>query len=452
MSGVKARDRSRLDGCEIELFQLVKKAASPEQWKEWLRVPLEHAAADGNVDLFTRLMDAGADSSAGWRGCGGRTLLGAAARGKDVTVVSALLEAGAKPDVDVLFQEHAPHQLPRKSAPLHVAAYQGTELASKALLLAGANPNLRDDYEQTPLHRAASSEEWGSVRVLRALLNHGCKVNVRDDEGLTALHLAAGVECNSGDKVRVLLEAGAKVNARSGACDEYWWDVGINGCSDFAVTPVHTAIQRSVPTSALKTLLEAGADVHAQTGERMTALHIASYLCNTGAVEILLNAGVDINARTAHGQTALHHACEVSDERGVDVLLRLGANEKLLDYQRKPATGVIGGTRRERSHFGQGEESPTEVQTRIRRMLERAPADRVWRRRGWLVLYRAYPTRFQLVGSSNCSPRCAKDLRTGSVASGGELRDNLDSDLSQLVGNVVGLEADDVFRLIVSLL
>lgn len=447
MSSVETQDRSRLDGCGIELFQLVKKGATPEQWKEWLRVPLEHAAADGNVDLFTRLMDAGADSSAGWRGCHGRTLLGAAARGNDGRIVSALLKAGAKRDVNVLFIEHAPHPHPRVSAALHVAADQGSELASKALLLAGANPNLDGDYDQIPLHRAASSEEWGSVRVLSALLNHGCKVNARDGEGLTALHLAAGAECNSGDKVRVLLEAGAKVNMRSGACDEYWWDVGVDGLQDSAVTPLHTAIRRSVLTSALKTLLEAGANVHARTDEGLTALHIACYLCSAGAAEVLLEAGTDVNARTAHGQTALHHACEVSDARGVETLLRHGADETLLDYQGKPAAGVIGGTRREMSDFGEGEESITQVQQRIRQMLASAPADRAWHRRGWLVLCRFYPTRAQLVENSNCSPRSAKELRTRSVASGAEFRG-----LTQLVGKVVGLESDDVFRSVVSFL
>lgn len=32
-------------------------------------VPLEHAAADGNIDLFNALIGARADGSAGWRGC-----------------------------------------------------------------------------------------------------------------------------------------------------------------------------------------------------------------------------------------------------------------------------------------------------------------------------------------------------------------------------------------------
>ncbi|CAN0509998.1 unnamed protein product [Ectocarpus sp. 12 AP-2014] len=75
-------DRSRLDGFEICIFKLVQEEVTSHQWKQWLRVPLEHAAARGNLDLFTRLMDAGASGEPGWRGCNGRTLLGATAFGK----------------------------------------------------------------------------------------------------------------------------------------------------------------------------------------------------------------------------------------------------------------------------------------------------------------------------------------------------------------------------------
>ncbi|CBJ25690.1 hypothetical protein Esi_0008_0114 [Ectocarpus siliculosus] len=82
------------------IFKLVQEEATPEQWKQWLRVPLEHAAAKGNLDLFTRLMDAGADGCSGWRGCYGRTLLGAAACGDGDQMVRALLEAGATDDVN----------------------------------------------------------------------------------------------------------------------------------------------------------------------------------------------------------------------------------------------------------------------------------------------------------------------------------------------------------------
>lgn len=45
----------------------------------WFRTPLEHAAAEGDIDLFMRLMDAGAEGDPyGFMGCHGRTLIGAA--------------------------------------------------------------------------------------------------------------------------------------------------------------------------------------------------------------------------------------------------------------------------------------------------------------------------------------------------------------------------------------
>lgn len=118
----------RLDGFELEIFKLVRELATSEQWREWLRAPLEHVAAKGSMDVFTRLVDAGADGSAGWRGCHGRTLLGAAGAIKD----DLNAQFGAK----------------RESA-LHVATVQGAEHVSKALLLNG--------YMESPLHLATEA-------------------------------------------------------------------------------------------------------------------------------------------------------------------------------------------------------------------------------------------------------------------------------------------------------
>ncbi|CAN0556739.1 unnamed protein product, partial [Ectocarpus sp. 12 AP-2014] len=70
-----------LQGAESELFNLVSNNSTPSQWRQWLRVPLEHAAARGNFDLVSRLLNAGADGFAGVKGCNGRTLLDAAAVG-----------------------------------------------------------------------------------------------------------------------------------------------------------------------------------------------------------------------------------------------------------------------------------------------------------------------------------------------------------------------------------
>ncbi|CAM9326527.1 unnamed protein product [Pylaiella littoralis] len=145
--------RTRLDGFEVEIFKifrLVQKEATSEQWKEWLRAPLERAAARGNTDRFTRLMGAGASGSASWRGCSGRTLLGAAAHSGSEQIMLALLKAGAKPDLNVRFGAE-------EQSALHVAAAQGAGVVSTALMLAGAHANSRDGKKRIPLHVAAEA-------------------------------------------------------------------------------------------------------------------------------------------------------------------------------------------------------------------------------------------------------------------------------------------------------
>lgn len=141
----RRQDRSRLDGLEVEIFKLVRENATGGQWSKWLRAPLEHTIAKGDMDLFTRLMDAGADGGAGWRGCHGRTLLAAAAYSKNTEMVLDLLQAGSIADVNATFG-------PKEETSLHVAAMRGAERVSDVLMLAGADPCVLDKDKQSPLH------------------------------------------------------------------------------------------------------------------------------------------------------------------------------------------------------------------------------------------------------------------------------------------------------------
>ena len=79
-SGFEQR-ASILQGSEELIVKLVCEGTTPEQWAEWLRAPLEHAAAQANYKLVEKLLKAGANGKAGWRGCLGRTVLDAAAEG-----------------------------------------------------------------------------------------------------------------------------------------------------------------------------------------------------------------------------------------------------------------------------------------------------------------------------------------------------------------------------------
>ncbi|CAM9698275.1 unnamed protein product [Ectocarpus sp. 13 AM-2016] len=492
-------DRSRLDGFEIEIFKLVQTEATSEQWKEWLRAPLEHAAAEGNLDLFTRLMDAGANGKAGWRGCHGRTLLGAAACGKSDKMVRALLEAGATDGVNVLFGGE------RESA-LHVAAARGADDSCRALMIAGADPNLRDRRKHSPLHRAAVAGHHRVAGLL--LLNRAC-VHAKTASQQTPLHLAAfqghtlciselllgdadkevvdrhgrtplfkAAENNHLEAVEKLLAFGAscgmissnprtrpvRVAANRGHADilKALLDkasIEVDTVDGRGGAALHCAASVRNNGDAVRALLGAGADVEvtSTTDSCFTPLHVAvnRRIASGGTIHALLEGGANVNARTPRDETPLHVACRHSSVSGVELLLRWGADEKLKNNDGDTPADVI----RARQPDGLDNEEREADNQRIRRMLARAPADRLWRRRGWLVLSRSCPTGVQVAsGSSSSSSSNGNSAKVARVSGEGSGRDDEESedqmmvDLRDLVGMLVGLKADGLFRLVVGFL
>jgi len=91
-------------------------------------------------------------------------------------------------------------------------------------------------------------------------------------------------------------------------------------------------------TEAARLLLEGGAKVNAKNNDGDTALHTAAFFCHTELVDLLLEHGADINARNSKGGTALDGvAGPWKDVTGiykfVDGLLKLN-----LDYEHLEAT------------------------------------------------------------------------------------------------------------------
>lgn len=170
---------------------------------------------------------------------------------------------------------------------LHLAVKKGLYEVVNLLLMQGADPNIRNEYdedsleplghaalplgvgmphvlndmiqdlqalaERTALHIAAKNR---FVEIAKLLIKYGADVNAKDFGGCTALHWAA----IHGDLpfIKLLLESGAAIN--------------IQDLADS--TPLHETIRHG-QSEALKLLLEKGADPELNDALGMSALMLA---------------------------------------------------------------------------------------------------------------------------------------------------------------------------------
>ena len=171
-----------------------------------------------------------------------------------------------------------------------------------------------DPYGPRPLHTAVqSARDPASITVL---LEAGAALHGRNEEDYTPLHHAA--EKGTPAIVRTLLEAGAQVDMRASGYDVDWgWDW----------TPLHLAAENNPDEEVARVLLEAGADVNARAYYGQTPLILAAGNANPAVAALLLEAGADVNAREWMGRTALHEAAASNENVAmIDLLLEAGAD------------------------------------------------------------------------------------------------------------------------------
>jgi len=94
--------------------------------------------------------------------------------------------------------------------PLHFAVKNGEKDKVGLLLSIGADTNVQTDYGFTPIYFAVGKK--GDEEIVKMLIEHGALTNIKDRNGITPLHYAAWGTPN---KVKILLEAGADVKAKT---------------------------------------------------------------------------------------------------------------------------------------------------------------------------------------------------------------------------------------------
>lgn len=179
-----------------------------------------------------------------------------------------------------------------------------------SLLLTGAG---------APDSPVADAAMRGDVDEVRVLLRAGADVNAAQGDGMTALHWAA--MSGSVGLAEVLVYAGANLEAQT----------RLGG-----FTPLLVASQAGSAEMVQK-LLGAGADANTTTSTGETALHFAAASGNPAAIAALVAHGADVNAgESTKGQTPLMFAAADNRVDALRELLDAGADLSqetyLVDY------------------------------------------------------------------------------------------------------------------------
>lgn len=186
--------------------------------------------------------------------------------------------------------------------PLTAAAMSMQPSCARALLEAGARPDLGDANGNTALMVACARQD---AEMSALLLGFGANPNILNLDGQTALSLAVAQDgVDALNIARMLLAEKADPNL---------W--GARGAPPLSL---------AASLEMAKLLLSAGADPNAQDQHGETALMISAGLGQKDKCEILLDAGAEIDFIDKQGRSAIERAEQLRQEQPeiLDLLLR----------------------------------------------------------------------------------------------------------------------------------
>jgi ankyrin repeat protein len=175
--------------------------------------------------------------------------------------------------------------------------------AMKSMAASKSAVNVTDSRCTTPMMQAAAI---GSLQAVKLLIDAGADVNARNGLDLTPLIYGAFET----EKVKLLVAAGADVNAKSKA----------------GRTPLIAAATRPNAAESVRLLLSKGADSNATEPTGSNALTQAARSNDLESVRLLVGKTKDVNAGDVFGFTALVHATAHGNAAMVKLLLEKGAN------------------------------------------------------------------------------------------------------------------------------
>ena len=202
-----------------------------------------------------------------------------------------------------------------KRTALHWAVIRDDAEKTKLLLAFGADPNMKDFLNQTPLDFARSP------KICEALLRAGSDVHSRNAyHRRTALHQL----CHTIDSVNILdklVKAG----------------IGVDVQDYDGETPLHNAVYSGFESSCRR-LIELGADVNATNSSSSdNPIHFAVYVDQPAIVELLLANGADYTWVNIYGRTIAHVAVRAASRKTIQTLAKSRLNG--LDFSLRDKEG-----------------------------------------------------------------------------------------------------------------
>ena len=222
-----------------------------------------------------------------------------------------------------------------RDSALHLAA-RNNQIETLGLLLDhGADIEIRDPTETTPLMVAV---ERKSFTVVRELISRGANVMAEDHRNqipFQQVHwssslpflkylVAAGTILERRhlfDVSDLMCRVGQDNNLQTG---QWLFEFALKD-PDRTLIPSHMLVRAAIydaePLHLINKLLDCGANVNSTDSDGNSALHSACYVGNLSIVKVLLERGIDINIRNHFGMFALHLAAKYGKDEVVKALI-----------------------------------------------------------------------------------------------------------------------------------
>jgi ankyrin repeat protein len=211
---------------------------------------------------------------------------------------------------------------------------------AELLLGAGANPNVRDKYDVTPLHWAVHN---GDEQLVAALLAHGANANTvaqivfggvqRPTPLGRAVHghnLAIAAQLIDAPSAQRAVVGGPEVEeaVETGQAQMVATLLGATP-ERLALRPAMVVAVSRGETDLVERLLDAGAEADAFNATGRTSLMLAARNNDTRTMQVLIDAGATVDGPDHYGRTALHHAIRANALDAARLLLDVGADPTL---------------------------------------------------------------------------------------------------------------------------